>query len=671
MTIGIRTAESNVIPSGGVTYPKAQGFGALIDDLFVRLAPDMQQPVRIYTKDSLAERLDQKGSVYENVLDIGYAWARGSAVGGEGLDWDPRLVVGEQAPLADDIRYWDSNNLDVRRAPQGELERITLSKSIESWRNQAGLVDLATSDRYLFIGYSSTVEWWVDWDAPGATGSATTAAPIQRIEASPHGDVVALVDGGTLEYMEDGSGTFVAVPGLVDVQQHWYAKGRFIAYIDDPATSGSLVEFDENGVIGSAFDTFKAVCYSVVSSGPAIVGVFSDGTIRSYVPEQSNQAQADSVNIVRRAVQDAPEGEEPYLLGSNAGTLLFLTRTTQDNSLSPTIRLYQAEVLDARFDYVVGQIQLRREWAQTDEVPDPRKNMSGTRDEIWWVIEESPGVESIWRYDLVTTGISRHSTVTSPQVYSFVAFDDRLGYVSGIDIWRSTDNFVDEGWMISPNITFGLNTAINWIALVASAQNLQSSGKQVEVWYSLDAEAILDEAHLSWKLGLRISSEVQSDQEAFLAKVQSRQIALMLRIYSTVSGTQTPAVSNWAIRGIPAHRDWILELPVNVSDIIEAPGRRPIRIPGYGDTIHAALMSREGDSLEIQILDPPFGFRGIIDNILEPTEYISARGGVSIRCVLQCRGSRVTAVANPTGDAGLGLGLLGVATLGIGQTDRT
>ena len=673
MTTAFATT-SPAAPSQIPRYPKGEGYGALVGDRWVRLAPNAEQPVRYYTKDSLAARSDDTGSVYENVLDIGYSFARGDLSGGEGLDWSPRFISQlDDQEVKDKIRYWDSENIDVARPVRGELARVTLSRRLEIWKTEAGVVDLATSDQYLFIAHGPTLEWWADWDdlAPTDTANTLSGLDIVRVEASGQGDAVVLLSDNTLEYLKFGDTVFTAVPVLVDVEAHWFAKGRFIAYINDGDDNSQLQEFDSEGVTTvGPFLTGRWQCLSVVSSGPAVVAALSDGTVRTFVPEQSNQIQEDSVSLVTRGVTDMPEGEIPYLLGSNADILLILTRTTGETA-DNDIRLYQSSVLDERFAYIVGGITLRREWRDTSVNINALKNMASTRDEIWFNIHENGTEQMTWRFDLVTFGLSRHITTTIGIAHSIVVFDERAGLVSGNDIWRTSDLYSSDGWLISPNITFGLNTAINFIALVVAAQNIISSGKQVELWYSTDPTAILDNEHPSWALGLRVSSEVQSEAEQFLIDVTDRQCALMLRLYSSQSDTVAPSVNNFAVRGLPKHRDWILELPVNVSDIIEVPGRRPVRIPGYGDVVHNAMMNKEGESIEVVVLDPPFAFRGIIDNIVEPTTYITDRGGVSVRVVLQCRGSRALTTTFPTGDAGLGLGLLGVVQLGIGQTIGT
>jgi hypothetical protein len=143
----------------------------------------------------------------------------------------------------------------------------------------------------------------------------------------------------------------------------------------------------------------------------------------------------------------------------------------------------------------------------------------------------------------------------------------------------------------------------------------------------------------------------------------------MIVMYDNNVKAGTPEILRFGLRGLPKHRDWIVELPINVSDQIEVPGRLPYRIDGWGDIIHSGLLDMQGNHLQLEVLDPPLSFSGIIDNIVEPVEYIGERGSAGRVCLVQFRGTRVTSgETNPTGDAGVGLGLVGVSTLGIGQT---
>jgi len=221
MTFLTAASATAVAPTIPARYPKGEGYGALVGSHWVRLAPNRQQPVRFITRDSLADRNDDTGSVYENVLDIGQAFARGDLSGGEGLDWYPRQIaqLGDNEVL-DRIRYFDSTNIEVRRPLRGERAQIKLSRDMEQWATGQAYVDLATSDEHLFIAYDATVERWEDWDAIAPINSAIASQPIARIEASPQGDLMALLTDGTIEYLAVGSTTFVPLTTpLTNVQR--------------------------------------------------------------------------------------------------------------------------------------------------------------------------------------------------------------------------------------------------------------------------------------------------------------------------------------------------------------------------------------------------------------------------------------------------------------------
>ena len=126
-----------------------------------------------------------------------------------------------------------------------------------------------------------------------------------------------------------------------------------------------------------------------------------------------------------------------------------------------------------------------------------------------------------------------------------------------------------------------------------------------------------------------------------------------------------------ALRGIPAHRDLIMMVPFNVSDEVSAPGRRPTRIPGLGYSLHENVLNLVGSSVEAIVIDPPMGFRGVVNNVSEPIEYLSDRGSVTRYVMVEFRGQRLVQTVPPTGDSGMGLGLMGIDIIGIGQSEDT
>lgn len=657
------------LPRGSkVQHPQAQGYQALLDDLYLRLAVSPDRPLRIYTQDSLAQRQDDRGSVYENVLDLGYMFARTDLSGGEGLDWDPRLIsVLQDEQARDQIRFWDSLNIDVSRPARGQRYVVTLAHDFESFITLAANArDMAASNDHIYAAHGQVIRWYDGWDNAVEIGNFdNTATNVDMIAANVHDDVAYVGADGDIYYKPQGGAfalSYNAGVGEPIAIKIWWAKDRWLIEAEDTAGIRSLREYDSQaGTIATIIDTTldTAPFNSVVNSGPAIVAATGDGTLRSYVPDETGA-------LVNRARVAMPVGEEAILLGSNANVLLIMTRATEHGTNDATIRLYTAEVLDSRFDYAVGNIDLIREWTGTDEAFQNSKRFVATRDELWFAIEESDNQSYVWRFDVVTGGLSRYAdTSITGQVEGLVHYEDKVGFFNQATIYNEADTYQTSGYVILPNVTFGLNTPINWIANVLEVQSITGTGGKVELWRSSDPKAILNPNDSSWILVRTVTNDLQSGTENPMLGVTSRTQAFMLKIYPSTTRTQTPEFSRVGVRGLPKHRDWIVELPINISDYIEVPGRLPIRIPGFGDMLHEAVLAYEGAHVELTLYDPPLQFRGVVDRLVEPVTYMTSEGSVTEAVVLQLRGSRVIGTSSAAAVFGLGIGTMGIATIGV------
>jgi hypothetical protein len=287
-------------------------------------------------------------------------------------------------------------------------------------------------------------------------------------------------------------------------------------------------------------------------------------------------------------------------------------------------------------------------------------------------MEEAGFVENAWHFDAITGGVQRRATLEN-DITAPVIFDSLFGAITTTNdpdndvIVTDTTKFVSSGYVISPNINFGLNTPINWMSVVLEGQNLRDGGDQIELYYSLDPEAINDPTAATWVLGVAVTNPQQSGLEVPLIGIQSKSIALQIRMFSRVQNTQAPIVTRFAVRGYPAHRDFIVDLPINVSDTVSVPGRMPYRITGLGDAIHTQVLGLSGSSVQLEVLDPPIFISGVVDQIAEPVEYISDRGSVGRFCQVRVRGTRTTGTGNIATSLGLGIGKLGFTVLGVGK----
>ncbi len=695
MTLGVRTV-------GGFTQqpsrPKAEGYNIKVGPNWFRTVAGPDTPIQIGTRDSLAPRQDQAGSIYQNVLDIGYAWGRTDLSGGEGLDFDPREIALERNQTdLDLIRFWDSENIENERPDtQGDQYKLELARTFEtSGIAPAGvLADIAVSSLHIYVAHGEDVSQYDDWDGAGEilmTGLPGAGETVVAIAAAPNDTVMAVVSPSGDVYVAPATTTVFELAYDASVQMKplargiWYLQGRFIGSGFTAPDSSFLFELVWDGTDWTGapleLDTADAEFFSVVESGPAIVAACDDGTVRTYTPD--SQGTTPTMNLIPRARTTMPEGESPILLGSNANVLLIMTTADHEIDDRQELRIYQAEVLDARFDYVVGQLQLRREWRASQHEGLVTRSMTNTRDTIlFFVKEESTGPsgfqvvedESLWRFDIVTSGLTRLAITKDVNLNGIAVFDQFIG---GIDFDANTvlvsdpDIHQTSGYVIFPNITFGMNTPITWIATIIEAHDLVDTGGQVELFYSTDPTAILDPNDPTWVLAQRLSSQGSSNLEVPFLDVKSRTLSLQLRIKASTGLSISPKVTRIALRGIPAHRDLIMLVPFNISDYVSAPGRRPIRVPGLGESLHSQVLDLVGSSVEVILLDPSVGFRGVVNNVSEPVEFVSQRGSVTRYAMVEFRGQRLTQTVSPTGDAGTGLGLMGIAIMGIGQSEDT
>jgi len=649
-----------------VSHPRAAGYGARLGDLYVRLGASVDFPVRLVTDDSLAERQEsgvQSVNTYENLMKLGFVFSRFDLSGGEGLDVFPRPSQAERTEL-DALRFWDSSGIAIDRAVDGNPPGLRVARGFESKIAGTALGDITASSTQIIVADGTDIEVYDGWADTSATVIAV-AVDIDAIAASPDGDIAAVDSAGSVWVSLHGAAVSEELDGAVDdpAVGVWYAKGRFLATTQPTAGGAELVEI----VVGGAnivVDTARDDFLSVIDSGMAIVAANRDGTLRTYVP-QTDTAGAAPV-LTQRAQTPMPPGETPYGLGWNAGVLVI--KTAEIVGSDTTTRIYQAEVLDARFDYLVGNQQLRRTWSGTSETIGYLDGTARTRDEIFWTIRESATTTSMWRMDVVSGGISRYNdVVTASEVpIGLIFVDDSLGLVVDDEVhWQST-LYDTEGWLITSKINFGLHTAINWVAAILDARDLEASGSQVELYYSLDPDAIKDKDDASWRLIWNYTTDAQMGNEISILGATSNEAVLQVRIYSSSTGTDSPLVTRFAIRALPKHRDWIIDLPVNVSDMITARGRKPAYRNGWGDKVREELLKMQGDQIELSVFKPPLLMRGIIDAIGEPFTYISKRGSAGRVCTVRFRGLRL-GIGSSMGAAGMGVSPMGIGTMGINQ----
>lgn len=668
-----------------VDRPRAQGYGVALGDDWFRLAATPDEPLNIYTRDSLAPRSDDRSNPDENVLDIGHAFSRSDLTGGEGLDFWPR-PPGRPGSERDVIRFWDSANLAFTSPSAGEPHGIHLSEATAVFTTPATAptdAGASSSSWYLLVGQD--VLRFADWNNDTPEDTDDIGVDLVSISVAMDNSVAVLDAAGDIWFKSSKANGYVKVydhttdgPAL-EAQACWLVKGRIIAYCSDPTSAADGVMLEIAPVIGgtpatptagasvyTTIDTFTGAINDVVDAGHAIVAAFSDGSLRSYVPE--TDAAGDVPILTIKARMPVPFGENPFALGWNAGALLVLTA---DTAGSDHVRLYTGSVLDVRFDYAVGQLQLLRTWdASAQSVPDYTYAMVPTRDEMFFWIEEEPDTFHLWRHDLVTQGLFRHLAEGRTAPTAMFTYDDRLGFIDGDDMATTIEDvYATSGYVITPMINFNLNTPLNWLAWVVEGSGLDQPGTMIELYRSSDIEALNDPDHPSWVLVERLTDNAQSGQERTTINVVANAMTLQLRLYAGTANSTTPHGERFAVRAYPTHRDWIADIPVSVSDMVEVPGRMPLHVPGHGNREYERLLRKVGTSTSCLLLEPPTHIWGMVVDVAVPVPYMTERGSQGRSAMMRVRGNRILADSgtNPVGNAGYAVGSYGIASYGIGQ----
>jgi hypothetical protein len=456
----------------------------------------------------------------------------------------------------------------------------------------------------------------------------------------------------------------------------WWAKGRVIAsrHLTGSIDTNELIELAPAmggtpatpvvTVIETILDSFNATVWSVVDASIAIVVAYSNGELHTFVPQTDTAGGAPVLTI--RGTTPMPTSEVPYMLGYGSGKLIILTTAGGTNGRK---RAYTSEVLDERFDFVVGQLQLIREWATTSDVPDVRGSMASTRNTISWLINDLDSGEcELWGYDVISTGIFRESQVGAAQGISLSSYQNRFGLLLGDEVWaRDETLYHASGYLITPNINFGRTSPLAWVSAVVNAENLGAAKGTISLWRSTDSEAIYDSDHPSWTLIGNLSDVSQSSIDFVLTKLKSEQLALKLEINGPAADNATPRLLRYSLRGITTARDWIVSVPVNVSDLIEVPYRRSVVVSGWGEAVLEQLVSLEGQALNLTTYVPFNEYQGIIDEVIIPVDYLADKGSSTRVAMVVFRGKRTTKGGSFTGTNSWAQTLFGMSLWATGE----
>jgi len=633
-----------VLPSpANTSEPQAQGFEANLDDLFLRFAVGPGRQMNINTAPLQAQAIQTSETPEDFQQEFGQIYSRTDFSGGSGLDKAHQRQAGETGFS----RFWDSSGVDVFSGKQvGQEYKVSLLKSTEEV--------VTSSETNLLMQELDGTIYFADGDVlkkittPLTGSSSTDGTPSSSNDITGMavlGTRLYLVANGNIVYRAS-SGSYTNYNTDQTYDKIWSIKGRIVA----SDTSGVL--YDVSGGTDSAIKTLPTgrTWTDMCDAGAVALATATDGYIYSFADESSTLALKGQTFV---------EGEVPNAIDAAQGIIFY---GTYESTASGKIgRLYRSEITNSNNLYVLVNAQLIKQWGDGSTTLDqaPYRIVS-TRDSIYTGIIDSASKTNFWRYYLPTGGIARDLEFGESGVVKGIAvYSDRLfATVSGGGIYRETANYVTSGYIITALADFFTSEKKQWVGAKLNTNDVSSG--TVKLSTSTIATDINNSSATTWQEQVTINSGTGGEEEV-MSLVDGRWIAGKIDI-STDDQSQSPGLLSFAIRGFQLVNDLVVDIPVNISDHIERPYRKRIRVNGQGELVYQALRNKEGKNVQLEIYRPDTLLRGIIENVSSPIEEISPRGSVTVYCLVRFRGSKVVQVS--TAGEGLGIALLGVGRLG-------
>ena len=657
-----------VLPSpSNTSQPQAQGFEANLDDLFLRFAVGPGRQMQINTAPLQAQAIQTSETPEDFQQEFGQIYSRTDFRGGEGLDKAHR----REGTPTDFQRFWDSKGINVFHADEDTSYSVKLLNDIEqktlTFSSDNNYL-AQTTNGYMYITddtdvYQSTDEG-VTWTAMTSTSISYT---IHGIAAFGNDLFVVAGDGSTnkqlLSYVQStdtwtdeslGSSFTGYFTGI------WFAKGGL--FVSGKSTTAEYLwessPFTKN--FSGDFQTTSALTQTepthsftdVIDAGAVVLAGNTDGNIYSLKIDGGTWSLKGQTQI---------SFEEIHSLAASEGLVFIGTKGFQSN----TGRFFTADLTVADNLYVLTNRQLVKQWDNgVDQSPH---SMFVTRDSVYMGIHESATETNLWRYYLPTAGIARdisitHSsdsdakitgiTLTGTTVPKFIAV------VDGVGVFKETDTYVSTGYIISSLADFYTSEKKQWVGAKLNTNGVSSG--TVELATTTVPLDINNVDSPTWEPQISVASGTGGEEEV-LELVQGRWMSVKLTI-TTSDTSQTPEMLSFAVRGFQLVNDLVVDMPINISDQVERPFRKALRVNGQGELIYQALRNKEGQNVQLEIFRPDTLLRGIIENVSSPVEEISPRGSVTTYCLVRFRGSKV--ISTSSSGEGLAIGLLGVKRLG-------
>lgn len=633
-----------------VSDPQRKGYDFRIDNDLFRAAISNQVPMRIQSSDVQSQDINVNQNPEDFTRNIGRIYSRNNFSGGSNLDMAHKRGMDDN----DTTRFWDSSGVDVFTQNKGTpyslkmLFQTELEQALDSSDGDNALAIVGTK---VYVSNDETLYVSTDGGDTWSTQSTNLTAGYEIKGLAAHGSDLYIVanngSAGEIELLPDGGSSTQKMSAAI-YDGIWSVKGLMLV-----STGTTLHQYDGNTTVGSAIETLPTgqSWTDVVDAGAVILAVATDGRIYSIKDVAGTFTAKGTTEL---------KGEVVTCITETQGKIFYGTKVSQTGS-KVIGRLYSADIIVADDLYILGNQQLIKEW-NIDSIDASPYRLYSTRDSVYTGIKETGSNSYLWRYYLPTAGIARDLKLGAGNIIKGIGIMNEkfLVTVQGSGVWQETSNYETEGYLITANADFFTAEQKQWVEAQVETPDI-ASGNTVELHVTDDIAGITSSTHTSWSKVLNIQSG-SGTVETQVNKI-SRYGAMKV-VLTSQGSTTAPEVNSISYRALARPELVLVQIPVNLSDRVERPFRKPIKVKNLGEAIYQSLKEREGTPVTLEIYDPKEIIRGVVESIQYPIEGNPDIGSVTRYAIITIRGTRQEVYATLTSGNAPGINAYGIMRFG-------
>ena len=606
------------------TNPKRKGYDFRIDNQLYRSAIGSGREMTIQSSEVQDAGVNVRQNPEDFTSNLGRIYSRNDFSGGSNLD-SAHKANGKP----DDVRrFWDSQGVDVFNTDLGKGYNVQLLHTTEKGQALSSAVNHMT-----VVGtriYVSDDETLYKSDDGGNTWSPVTeglTAGYQIKGLAAHGDLLYITanngSSGEIETLTSG-GTSTQKMSAAVYDKIFSVKGQFLVTI-----GSSIHSYDGATTVGSAIITLPSgqSFTDVTDAGAVVLATATDGRIYSI---------KDVAGTFTAKGQTEISGEQPTCIVESQGIVFYGTKEVQTGT-KVIGRLYRATLTVADDLYILTQNQLIKQW-DVDSQDNSPNALFTTRDSVYIGVKETASTSFLWRYYLPTSGIARYYKASAGgAVHNIVSLNEKFVFtVSSDGVYKQTSIYEQEGFLIAPPADFF--TAENKQFVEASLEvEALSDSNTVELHLSNKYESINDSTDSTWDLEVTVLSGV--GEEAVQLQRVARYVVAKV-VLKSPNQIISPKFKAFKVRALARPELIVIQIPVNISDRVERPYRKPILVKNLGETIYQSLKEKEGAAITLELYDPAEIVRGVVEKISYPIQSNPNVGSVTQYAILTVRGTR-------------------------------